>query len=91
MRLFLIAAIPLAFLLYGHGLEAPYYLDDGTVLEAAANYSPNLGGRTVVYASFYLNTLAIDAFGPLFPWKPSFYYRLVSQPPDPCPGSQAHS
>ena len=78
MRLFLIAAIPLALILYGHALEAPYYLDDGNVLEGAANYSPNLGGRTVAYASFYLNTLAIDAVGPLFHWKPSFYYRLVN-------------
>lgn len=28
--------------------------------------------------SFYLNTFVVDAFGPLFPWKPIFYYRLVN-------------
>ena len=78
MRLFLIAALPLALFIYGHGLQAPYYLDDRAVLEGAANYSPDLGDRTVAYASFYLNTLAIDAVGPLFHWKPSFYYRLVN-------------
>ena len=76
MRLFLIAALPLALLIYGHGLEAPYYLDDVVVLDSVSFYSPNLGSRTVADATFYLNMLAIDVVAPLFHWKPSFYYRL---------------
>jgi len=76
MRLFLIAALPVAFILYSHGLQAPFYLDDSGVLETARN-GVSLGGtRPLGYFSFYLSALTADAFGLMFHWLPSFYYRL---------------
>ena len=78
MRLFLIAAVPVAFVLYGHGLQAPFYLDDNSVLETARN-GVNLGAtRPLGYFSFYLSALTADAFGLLFHWLPSFYFRLAN-------------
>ena len=78
MRLFLIAAVPVAFVLYGHGLQAPFYLDDNGVLETARN-GVNLGAtRPLGYFSFYLSALTADAFGLLFHWLPSFYFRLAN-------------
>ena len=76
MRLFLIAAVPVAFVLYGHGLQAPFYLDDNGVLETARNGISLTGTRPLGYLSFYLSALTADAFGLLFHWLPSFYYRL---------------
>ena len=75
MRLFLIAAVPIAFLLYGHALQAPAYLDDGMVLETASAVS---GGstRTLGYFSFFLNETLAQFFMPLFHWKILFYFRL---------------
>jgi hypothetical protein len=66
MRLFLIAALPVAFVLYGHGLEAPFYLDDNGVLETARNGLALTGTRPLGYFSFYLSILTADAFGQLF-------------------------
>ena len=78
MRLFLIAALPVAFILYGHGLQAPFYLDDNTVLETARAGMRLAGTRPLGYNSFYLSALTADAFGLLFHWLPSFYYRLAN-------------
>ena len=76
MRLFLIAGLPVAFILYGHGLQAPFYLDDNTVLETARNGIGLTATRPLGYFSFYLSALTADAFAFLSPWLPSFYYRL---------------
>ncbi len=76
MRLFLIAALPIAFILYGHGLEAPFYLDDNGVLETARNGVGLTATRPLGYFSFYLSALTADAFALLSPWLASFYYRL---------------
>ena len=62
-------------ILYGHGLGAPFYLNDNNVLQSAIQ-SESYGTRPLAYLSFYLNSLVADAFGPLLHWKPSFYYRL---------------
>ena len=76
MRLFLIAAVPIAFLLYGHGLQAPFYLDDDNVLQSGILSQTLPSTRPLAYLFFYINSLVADAFGPLFHWKASFYYRL---------------
>ncbi len=78
MRLFLIAALPVAFVLYGHGLQAPFYLDDNGVLETARNGLTLTGTRPLGYFSFYLSVMTADAFGLLFHLLPSFYYRLAN-------------
>ncbi len=76
MRLFLIASVPIALILYGHGLAAPFYLDDSNVIQTAIERQSLVGTRPLGYLSFYLSSLVVDAFGPLFHWRPSFYFRL---------------
>ena len=74
MRLFLIAAIPLALLLYGHGLQAPLYLDDPSVLDGARGFlRPS---RPLGYFSYFLSFLFADLFAPFFHWNSWFYFRL---------------
>ena len=76
MRFFFIAAIPLAFLLYGHGLDAPFYLDDGHVLEAGLGSLP--ATRPLGFYSFFVSSLLADLVGPLLHWKAMFYFRLTN-------------
>ena len=76
MRFFFIAAIPLAFLLYGHGLDAPFYLDDGHVLEAGLGSLP--ATRPLGFYSFFVSSLLADLLGPLLHWKAMFYFRLTN-------------
>ncbi len=78
MRLFLIAAVPVALILYGHGLQAPFYLDDTGVLETARGGVAFSATRPLGFISFYLTALLADAFGLLFHWVPSFYHRLAN-------------
>ena len=76
MRLFLIAAVPVALLLYGHALGAPYYLDDFVVLESASTLPALLSPRSLAYATFFLSAQTIDLFAGIFYWDTTFYFRL---------------
>src|SRR5688572_4559447 len=76
MRLFFIFASLLGFLLYSHALQAPYYLDDQSVLETAGNISPGI--RPLGYFSFWLNIKASYFFAPLFPWREFVFIRFVN-------------
>jgi hypothetical protein len=77
MRLFLVAALPIAFILYGHALEAPVYLDDSTVLEVSE--TPIRATRFLGFLSFYASSLLADGPIPLlFHWRPIFYHRLIN-------------
>ncbi len=76
MRFFFIAAIPLAFLLYGHGLDAPFYLDDGHVLETGLGALPST--RPLGFYSFYVSSMVADLLGPLLHWKAMFYFRVTN-------------
>ena len=75
MRLFLIAAVPVAFLLYGHGLEAPLYYDDARVLESADRI-PGLKERSLGYLSFHLNGEIALFLRSLFHWDLTLYFRI---------------
>ena len=74
MRLFLIIAVPLSLVMYAHGLQAPFYLDDSTVITTANTFG--LATRPLGYLSFYLSSLAAEIFGGLLPWLGPMYYRL---------------
>ena len=76
MRLFLIAAVPVALLLYGQALAAPYYLDDFVVLESASTLPALLSPRSLAYATFFLSAQTIDLFAGIFYWDTTFYFRL---------------
>jgi hypothetical protein len=64
MRLFFIFASLLGFLLYAHALQAPYYLDDQTVLETSGNMSAGI--RPLGYLSFWFNIQVAHFVRPLF-------------------------
>jgi protein O-mannosyl-transferase len=73
-RVFLIVAIPLAFLLYGIALEAPIQLDDGPVLADAV--TPHGGRRVVGITSFWMTHQAFGLMREVLPFKSQFYHRL---------------
>jgi tetratricopeptide (TPR) repeat protein len=76
MRLFFIFASLLAFLLYAHALQAPYYLDDQTVLETAGDMSAGI--RSLGYFSFWLNIQLSHLVGPLFAWREVVFIRFFN-------------
>ena len=80
MRLFVIVAFPLALLVYGHGLEAPLYLDDANVLESAGSFQPSrvLSSRGLGYLSFFLSSELMELFYFLFPWRAASYFRFTN-------------
>jgi hypothetical protein len=76
MRLFFIFASLLGFLLYAHALQAPYYLDDQTVLETSGNMSAGI--RPLGYLSFWFNIQVAHFVRPLFPWRELVFIRVVN-------------
>ena len=74
VRAFLIVAFPLTLVLYAHGLQAPFYLDDSTVITTGNTLG--LATRPLGYLSFYMSSVIAEVFGGLFPWQLSMYYRL---------------
>src|SRR6267142_1275836 len=75
MRVFFVLAVAGAILLYSSGLWAPYHLDDASVLDSAKtlSWSP---ARFLGFATFWLNAQVSQVFGPIFPWREPFYFRL---------------
>jgi len=75
MRVFFVLAVAGAILLYSSGLWAPYHLDDASVLDSAKtlSWSPT---RFLGFATFWLNAQVNQVFGPIFPWREPFYFRL---------------
>ena len=78
MRFFLPAAILVALLLYGHGLEAPYYLDDPNVINTGSTIPRLLSPRSLGYTTFFLSEKSIEFLSGLFHWEVPFYFRFAN-------------